>query len=293
MQRITNIKANPVDFNHVKALRQNTQLSELLQEIDDLEIGRKIPLITTYLEQTQMCHQCLSLTSCLLKTNGLTPVLVKEQYDNKYFLQLQYQACHFRHQFKEEVNSAYLVYTHLPLRFFTHSLRQLEIRENQKKAIVEIVSILKKFPNLDQGIFLYGDSGSGKSYLLAALTNELLARNVQCAYISMPEFVREVKNAISQGGLEGKVELLKRVPVLIIDDLGSEPISAFSRDEVLFPILDYRLIDKKPVFFASHMSQKSLEQHFSITQKGDYETAKGKRIVARISQLSSEILINN
>lgn len=292
MKRATNMKAQPIEKKVIDHYRELAILKETLIGISDEEIGRKIPILETFLENKKQCNECIALQTCLLKTQGLESVVVVEEYDQNKFLQLQYQACRLRHQFKEEVNSAYLVYSHLPLRFFAHSMKQLAIKAEQQQALYALLSYLKSYPNTHKSVYLYGDSGCGKSYLLSAFTNELLARNIQCVYLSMPEFVREMKAAISNGTLESKIEMLKHIPVLIIDDIGAEPITAFSRDEILFPILDYRLEDKKPVFFASHMSLKSLSQHFSLTQKGDQEASKGKRIVSRISQIADEILIN-
>lgn len=292
MKRATDLKAKPIDKKVIDQYRAMDSLADTLVGIDDNEIGRKLPILETFLENKKQCQVCISLQTCLLKTQGLESVIVVEEYDQNKFLQLQYQACHLRHQFKEEVNSAYLVYSHLPLRFFAHSMKQLKIMPEQQQALYALLNYLKAYPNVGKSAYLYGDSGCGKSYLLSAFTNELLARNIQCVYLSMPEFVREMKAAISNGTLESKIEMLKHIPVLIIDDIGSEPITAFSRDEILFPILDYRLEDKKPIFFGSHMSFKSLAQHFSLTQKGDQEASKGKRIVARISQIADEILIN-
>ena len=40
----------------------------------------------------------------------------------------------------------------------------------------------------------------------------------------------------------------------MLDDLGSENMSAWLRDEVLGPVLNYRVLECKPLFISSNIS---------------------------------------
>ena len=67
--------------------------------------------------------------------------------------------------------------------------------------------------------------------------------------------------------------------------IGAESATAWSRDEILCPILQYRMDEKLPTFFTSNLDLISLENHYAITSKGD-EIIKAGRIISRINQLS-------
>ncbi|MBR2834075.1 MAG: primosomal protein DnaI [Bacilli bacterium] len=139
-----------------------------------------------------------------------------------------------------------------------------------------------------KGLYLYGNFGSGKTYLISALFNELAKDNVKSAIVFWPEYLRDLKasfNSEYKGEFNDRFNSVKNAPLLLIDDIGAESATAWSRDEILCPILQYRMDEKLPTFFTSNLDLKSLENHYAITSKGD-EIIKAGRIISRINQLS-------
>ena len=84
-----------------------------------------------------------------------------------------------------------------------------------------------------KGLYIHGKFGVGKSYLLGALANELAARHIHSVVVYVPEFLREMKQAIQDHSLAEKIEFVKRAPVLMLDDIGAEIMSSWTRDEIL------------------------------------------------------------
>ena len=84
------------------------------------------------------------------------------------------------------------------------------------------------------------------------------------------------------------MEYIKKVPLLLIDDIGAESTTPWSRDEILMPILQYRMDSSLPTFFTSNCTLKELESHFSNSKNG-IEEVKARRIIERIKQLTEEI----
>ncbi len=84
------------------------------------------------------------------------------------------------------------------------------------------------------------------------------------------------------------------MPLLLIDDIGAETTTAWSRDEILGPILQYRMQAKLPTFFTSNLNLEQLEKHLSVT-KDSVDIVKAKRIIERIGQLTDkqELLTKN
>ena len=76
--------------------------------------------------------------------------------------------------------------------------------------------------------------------------------------------------------------------MLLLDDIGAENLTAWSRDEILGTILQYRMDEKLPTFFTSNLDMKQLEEHFSMTASGS-DKLKARRIVERIHYLSKDI----
>jgi len=84
---------------------------------------------------------------------------------------------------------------------------------------------------------------------------------------------------------EERFEYIKKVPLLLIDDIGAENLSAWGRDEILGPILQYRMDEHLPTFFTSNLTLTELEDHLSVAS-GKTDKVKARRIVERIKQLT-------
>ena len=81
---------------------------------------------------------------------------------------------------------------------------------------------------------------------------------------------------------------MKTVELLLIDDIGAETMTEWSRDEVLGTILQYRMQEGLTTFFTSNLNINELEQHFSTSSKG-IEKVKAKRIIERIKFLTTQM----
>ena len=84
------------------------------------------------------------------------------------------------------------------------------------------------------------------------------------------------------------INKIKNTPLLFIDDIGAENVTAWSRDEILCTILQYRMDNKLCTFFTSNLNIEDLEKHLSITKEGN-EIVKARRITERIKQLTIDM----
>lgn len=161
-----------------------------------------------------------------------------------------------------------------------------ENRVGVTKAITEFV---KQVGQDNKGLYLYGNFGVGKSYLMAFLAN-LLSKTHQLSttMLHYPTFVVDIKNAIGEGLVKEKIDGIKTAQVLIVDDIGAEQHSSWVRDDVLQVILQHRMQENLPTFFTSNFSLAELERHFAAGRSGD-ETWQAKRVMERIRFLATEL----
>ena len=142
-----------------------------------------------------------------------------------------------------------------------------------------------------RGIYFYGKYRTGKTYLLSAIANELLNKNANVVFAYFPDLVRNIKNAFSDNSLEPKVKQLKTCDVLILDDVGGEFMTAWFRDEIFGPILQYRLTVGLPVLISSNY--KMVELHTILAEAKDgIDEVKAMRIITRIRELTKEIKLS-
>jgi len=152
-----------------------------------------------------------------------------------------------------------------------------------------MIEFVNDYPNNLKGLYLYGDFGVGKSFMVAALAHDLSEkRGVSSTLLHYPSFVIDVKNAIGDGNVKTLVDELKLSEVLILDDIGAEQSTPWVRDEILQVILQYRMQEDLPTFFTSNFNFDDLEQHFAKGKHGNDETWEARRVMERIRYLAEE-----
>lgn len=152
-----------------------------------------------------------------------------------------------------------------------------------------LVEFSEAYPTVRKGLYLYGDFGVGKSFMVAALAHDLSEkRGVSSTLLHYPSFVIDAKNAIGDGNVKTLVDEIKLSEVLILDDIGAEQSTAWVRDEILQVILQYRMQENLPTFFTSNFDFEDLEKHFAKGKHGNDETWEARRVMERIRYLAEE-----
>ena len=179
----------------------------------------------------------------------------------------------------------------LPASLRKASLAQVDLDDLGRLPVFEkLLAFVEQYPTIRKGLYLYGDFGVGKSFMVAALAHDLSEkRGVSSTLLHYPSFVIDVKNAIGDGNVKTLVDELKLSEALILDDIGAEQSTAWVRDEILQVILQYRMQEDLPTFFTSNFNFDDLEQHFAKGKHGNDETWEARRVMERIRYLAEEI----
>lgn len=177
---------------------------------------------------------------------------------------------------------------------FVHGVKltayqQTEGRIPALKAALQIATRAQNHEDF-RGLYLSGDFGVGKSYLLAGLANELVKAGLQVIFVNVADLMSDLQASFQTNDLSQKLEQIKKTDVLILDDIGAENLSQWFRDDVLGIILQYRMDNVLPTFFSSNFSMTDLENHFTDTKSGE-EPVKARRLMERVRTLSQEIVV--
>ena len=178
----------------------------------------------------------------------------------------------------------------LPATLKKASLVQVDLDDLGRLPVFEkLLAFVEQYPAIQKGLYLYGDFGVGKSFMVAALAHDLSEkRGVSSTLLHYPSFVIDVKNAIGDGNVKTLVDELKLSEVLILDDIGAEQSTPWVRDEILQVILQYRMQENLPTFFTSNFNFEDLEKHFAKGKNGNDETWEARRVMERIRYLAEE-----
>ncbi|MHC5267670.1 primosomal protein DnaI [Enterococcus sp. LJL98] len=160
-------------------------------------------------------------------------------------------------------------------------------------AFMESLDFIEEFvrdpKSFHKGLYLVGSFGIGKTYLLGAIARDLAEAGYSTTLLHFPTFAVEMKQAIGKDLVGEKLNAIKNAPILMLDDIGADAMSSWIRDEVFGVILQHRMQEQLPTFFTSNFSMLELEQHLSVTQRGEEEPLKAKRIMERIRYLTKEV----
>ncbi len=228
------------------------------------------------------CLHCKSLLECQNKIEGYAYIpTCKSDH-----IEFNYRSCKYQEKMLKETS-------------FLKNVYYVDIPENIKiarmkdiytddKARYDVIKYLKKFINdpTTKGLYLHGNFGCGKTFLITAAFNELARKNIKSAIIFWPSFLKKLKSSFDSDFSE-IFEKVKKIPVLLIDDIGAENMTPWARDEILCPILQYRMEESLSTFFTSNLNINELEVHLSLSKEG-VDTVKAKRIISRIEQLTTD-----
>ena len=191
---------------------------------------------------------------------------------------------------KEAAIKSRLKLINLPASLKKASLAQVDLDDLERLPVFEkLLAFVEQYPTIRKGLYLYGDFGVGKSFMVAALAHDLSEkRGVSSTLLHYPSFVIDVKNAIGDGNVKTLVDEIKLSEVLILDDIGAEQSTAWVRDEILQVILQYRMQENLPTFFTSNFNFEDLELHFAKGKHGNDETWEARRVMERIRYLAEE-----
>ncbi len=289
-------KMNDYGFNghdevlkNFKSAMENECFSEFVSKLKLPE--EKLMKYTTTLEECSInydtCRKCKGLIHCPFKLNGYS--YLPRVIDSR--LEFDYQPC--KYKLKDIKKNSYqdnVCLFDLPKEIKEASIDQIYSNDsNRYNAILWINKFLGDYRKnkASKGLYLYGNFGCGKTYMISALFNELARDGVKSVIIFWPEFLRDLKSSFDSGYGE-KFELVKKAPLLLIDDIGAEATTLWGRDEIFCPLVQYRMQEHLPTFFTSNLDLKSLEEHFSVT-KGNVDHIKARRIIERINQLTDQV----
>lgn len=122
----------------------------------------------------------------------------------------------------------------------------------------------------NQGLLLYGNVGTGKSYLSACIANSIMERLYSVCATSMVKIMdlaRDFKDKDTLTNLEAK---MMKADLLILDDLGTESESSYAK-EIVYRVIDGRYRIKKPMVITTNLTLEAMQNCLDMDKKRVYD----------------------
>lgn len=123
------------------------------------------------------------------------------------------------------------------------------------------------------GLLLCGQVGTGKSFLAAAIANELINQGTPCLMTNFSRIISRVSEKF--GGDQKYLDDLNRFDLLIIDDLGAERDTEFTWEKVM-NVIDARYRAGLPLIITTNLGPKD------FTERGDI---RRQRVFSRLKEM--------
>lgn len=121
------------------------------------------------------------------------------------------------------------------------------------------------------GLLLWGDVGTGKSYMAACIANALLEQEKR---VLMTNFTSISNGVFAATDKNDYIESICGYELLILDDLGSERNSGFVVENV-FSVLDRRVCSGKPMIITTNLTVKEMRETKNLDYKRIYDRVLG------------------
>lgn len=285
----------------LRELMDDPLVGKLLAKYPDLDeelIRLNLNRVYQYVTEHRNCSNCPGLESCPNDYEGHYTLLSCDTAGGQTQLYDRKVSCRkfLARQSEEAVRSritSFYVDDYILKRQYT-SDEILSKDPERIKAVGQIIRYIKRTTEqgLQQdGLYLAGRFGTGKTFLMCYLLQELAKAGYSGVIVYMPDFVEDLKSMMHEPGkLKETVDMMKETDLLIFDDIGAENLSPWVRDHVLGAILNYRM-ERKPTFYTSNYELDALERHFSFTSKDGDEAHKGQRLMDRISPYVEVVMV--
>jgi len=244
------------------------------------------------IKEALACKKCSDLNDCPNLLKGHCAVLQA----NNVMVDVFYSPCEKHLAKVEQQKREKLIQTfHIPIEIREASFDKFKGNDENLaafKAALLFAQTVEPRKKGEKGLYLHGGFGVGKSFLMGSIMRAISERGIGIIMVYLPDYLRDLKASIQTKEVGDKVRALQEVPILILDDIGAEHLTAWTRDEILGAILDYRVNNHLPTCYTSNYSLDELMDHLSDVGRG-LEPLKARRIMERIKHFTDIYCIND
>ena len=286
-----NEKQKAARAERIRLLLQNGDVQNFLSRyhLDPSILETQSSRLDRYARNTQICRSCKGMQICRMKVPVQSALM---EVDEEGMLVEYYGPCRYQNQKTAKLaHRSNFTVSHLQDDDYLVTLEKLEetMDREPQHYINAYTSALRSF-NAPTGCLFFGQPGTGKSTMMMALANQYAQNGKKVVFVRVPLLMSELKDNLSDE--EWRRTILGRMrfaDVLFLDDFGSESVTQWTRDEILFPVLDERMNAKRKTYFASNISPQELEERYAVSNAGEYTLVAAKRLMERVNTLARPV----
>ncbi|MBI4236228.1 MAG: ATP-binding protein, partial [Chloroflexi bacterium] len=147
--------------------------------------------------------------------------------------------------------------------FQTLQPRRSDLSPDQRENLERICQIAKAYAERPDGwLVLVGEHGVGKTHLAVAIAHACRERGMGVLFLVVPDLLDHLRYTFrpeSDVSYDQLFEEVKRVPLLVLDDLGAHATSPWAQEK-LYQIINYRYNAQLPLVVTTNLPLDELER---------------------------------
>ena len=124
------------------------------------------------------------------------------------------------------------------------------------KAAKNYVENFKELKRKGKGLLLYGDVGTGKTYVAACIANALVDKGVPAMVTNFARIANKLQESFD--GRQSYLDSLNMFDLLVIDDLATERKTEFMQ-EIIFNVIDARYRSGLPMIITTNLGIETIK----------------------------------
>ncbi|MBQ6848104.1 MAG: ATP-binding protein [Clostridia bacterium] len=137
---------------------------------------------------------------------------------------------------------------------------------NPRKRMTSILKLCREyvinFGLTSENLLFMGGVGLGKTHLTMAIVGGVIEKGFMPIYGSAENLFAIVESEKFSGEGRGNYDAMLKCDLLVIDDLGAEMTTSFTKS-VLYNLINTRMLSGKPTIINTNLSMKQIEEKYS------------------------------
>ena len=138
---------------------------------------------------------------------------------------------------------------------------------NPRRRMTAIFKVCREYvigfdPKKSKNLLFMGSAGLGKTHLTLAIVSGLIEKGFLPVYGSAENLFSKIEKEKFTGENRGAYESMTNCDLLVIDDLGAEMATSFTKS-ALYNLVNTRLLSGRPTIINTNLSMKEIETRYT------------------------------